>query len=114
MSFVPVTVIVSVPLSLASFEEDYLGQTVEMVAAQAEGLLPISQTAMAVVNRLSYHDYEGIATDLEERERLVVHGLEAELEAAGELAPAQLGQAVKVDFDRNAAIVKQFNIQLNQ
>ena len=42
----------------------------QAVAAQAEGLLPISQTAMAVVNRLSYHDYEGIATDLEERARL--------------------------------------------
>jgi ribulose-5-phosphate 4-epimerase/fuculose-1-phosphate aldolase len=42
----------------------------QAVAAQAEGLLPISQTAMAVYSRLSYHDYEGIAVDLDERERL--------------------------------------------
>jgi len=42
----------------------------QAVAAQSNGLLPISQTAMAVYSRLSYHDYEGIATDLEERERL--------------------------------------------
>jgi ribulose-5-phosphate 4-epimerase/fuculose-1-phosphate aldolase len=42
----------------------------QAVAAQSEGLLPISQTAMAVYNRLSYHDYEGIAVDLDERERL--------------------------------------------
>jgi tripartite-type tricarboxylate transporter receptor subunit TctC len=31
-----------------------------------------------------------------------------------DLNATQLGQAVKVDFDRNAAIVKAFNIQLNQ
>jgi ribulose-5-phosphate 4-epimerase/fuculose-1-phosphate aldolase len=42
----------------------------QAVAAQSEGLLPISQTAMAVYSRLSYHDYEGIATDHEERERM--------------------------------------------
>jgi ribulose-5-phosphate 4-epimerase/fuculose-1-phosphate aldolase len=42
----------------------------QAVAAQSDGLLPISQTAMAVYSRLSYHDYEGIATDLEERARL--------------------------------------------
>ena len=27
---------------------------------------------------------------------------------------AQMAQSVKADFDRNAAIVKQFNIQINQ
>lgn len=41
------------------------------VSAQAKGLLPISQTAMAVLGDLAYHDYEGIALDLDERERLV-------------------------------------------
>jgi ribulose-5-phosphate 4-epimerase/fuculose-1-phosphate aldolase len=41
------------------------------VSAQADGLLPISQTAMAVIKDLAYHDYEGIALDLDERERLV-------------------------------------------
>ena len=41
------------------------------VAAQAEGLLPLSQHAMMVRNEVAYHDYEGIAFDLEERERLV-------------------------------------------
>ena len=41
------------------------------VAAQAEGLLPLSQHALAVLPFLAYHDYEGIALNLDERERLV-------------------------------------------
>jgi len=41
------------------------------VAATKEGLLPISQQALAVLPNLAYHEYEGIALDLDERERLV-------------------------------------------
>lgn len=41
------------------------------VAAQADGLLPLSQTAMIVIDDLAYHDYEGIALELDERERLI-------------------------------------------
>ena len=41
------------------------------VAAQAEGLLPLSQHALIVTPNLAYHDYEGIALNLDERERLV-------------------------------------------
>jgi ribulose-5-phosphate 4-epimerase/fuculose-1-phosphate aldolase len=41
------------------------------VSAQKEGLLPISQTAMLIREDLAYHDYEGVALDLDERERLV-------------------------------------------
>ncbi|HEY8614704.1 class II aldolase/adducin family protein [Phenylobacterium sp.] len=41
------------------------------VAAQSEGLLPLSQHALIVQPRLAYHDYEGIALNLDERERLV-------------------------------------------
>lgn len=43
----------------------------QAVSAQAEGLLPHTQTAMTVLHDLAYHDYEGIATDLDERERLI-------------------------------------------
>jgi ribulose-5-phosphate 4-epimerase/fuculose-1-phosphate aldolase len=43
----------------------------QAVAAQRAGLLPITQTAMAVYGDLAYHDYEGVAVDLSERERLV-------------------------------------------
>jgi ribulose-5-phosphate 4-epimerase/fuculose-1-phosphate aldolase len=41
------------------------------VSAQKEGLLPISQHSLIVLPRLAYHDYEGIALNHEERERLV-------------------------------------------
>jgi ribulose-5-phosphate 4-epimerase/fuculose-1-phosphate aldolase len=41
------------------------------VSAQADGLLPITQTAMNVISQVTYHDYEGIALDLGERDRLV-------------------------------------------
>ncbi len=41
------------------------------VAAQKHGLLPISQHALKFYGRLAYHGYEGIALDLDERERLV-------------------------------------------
>jgi ribulose-5-phosphate 4-epimerase/fuculose-1-phosphate aldolase len=41
------------------------------VSATKEGLLPIGQTALAVIPRLAYHEYEGIALDHGERERLV-------------------------------------------
>lgn len=40
------------------------------VSCMREGLLPLSQIAMQFHDRLAYHDYEGIALDLDERERL--------------------------------------------
>lgn len=41
------------------------------VAAQKHGLLPISQHALKFYGKLAYHGYEGIALDIDERERLV-------------------------------------------
>jgi len=41
------------------------------VSAQKEGLLPLTQTALAVLPSLAYHDYEGIALNLDERQRIV-------------------------------------------
>lgn len=41
------------------------------VSAQAEGLLPLSQTAMLVRGHIAFHEFEGVALDLDERERLV-------------------------------------------
>lgn len=43
----------------------------QAVSAMAEGLLPHTQTAMIAGHDVAYHDFEGIATDLDERERLV-------------------------------------------
>lgn len=41
------------------------------VASMADGLLPLTQTAMVLVDEVAYHEYEGVALDLGERERLV-------------------------------------------
>ena len=43
----------------------------QAVAAQAEGLMPLTQTAMLIRDEIAYHDFEGVALDLDERERLV-------------------------------------------
>ncbi len=43
----------------------------QAVSAHEEGLLPLTQTAMLIRGDLAFHDYEGVATDLEERDRLV-------------------------------------------
>ena len=43
----------------------------QAVAAQKDGLLPLTQTAMTLYNAVAYHDFEGIATDTAEKKRLV-------------------------------------------
>ncbi|MBP7335292.1 class II aldolase/adducin family protein [Niveispirillum sp.] len=40
------------------------------VSSQQEGLLPLNQASLAILPELSYHDYEGIALNIEEKERL--------------------------------------------
>jgi ribulose-5-phosphate 4-epimerase/fuculose-1-phosphate aldolase len=41
------------------------------VATSKAGLRPLTQHALAIIAHVAYHGYEGIATDLSERERLV-------------------------------------------
>ena len=41
------------------------------VASLEEGLLPLTQKSMRFYNRIGYHDYEGVADDLDECPRLV-------------------------------------------
>ncbi|ESQ89280.1 hypothetical protein ABAC460_13380 [Asticcacaulis sp. AC460] len=41
------------------------------VSAQKEGLLPLSQNSLLLRPQIAYHDYEGVALDLEERARIV-------------------------------------------
>jgi ribulose-5-phosphate 4-epimerase/fuculose-1-phosphate aldolase len=40
------------------------------VSAQKEGLLPISQHALTLYGMVTYHDYEGVALEMDERERI--------------------------------------------
>jgi ribulose-5-phosphate 4-epimerase/fuculose-1-phosphate aldolase len=41
------------------------------VAAQRDGLLPVNQISLEFYDRVGYHDYEGVALNLAEQERLV-------------------------------------------
>jgi ribulose-5-phosphate 4-epimerase/fuculose-1-phosphate aldolase len=41
------------------------------VAATKDGLLPINQIALSFYGRIGIHDYEGIALDLDERDRII-------------------------------------------
>ena len=43
----------------------------QAVAAHEDGLLPLTQTAMLVRGDLAFHDYEGVAVDHDERQRIV-------------------------------------------
>lgn len=43
----------------------------QAVSAMKEGLLPYTQTAMISHHDVAYHDHEGIASELDERERIV-------------------------------------------
>jgi ribulose-5-phosphate 4-epimerase/fuculose-1-phosphate aldolase len=43
----------------------------QAVSALDCGLLPLNQAAMRFYKRIGYHDFEGIAQDLDERERIV-------------------------------------------
>jgi len=43
------------------------------VSSQAQGLMPLNQTALVIDGDLGYHEYEGIALDLAERPRLVAN-----------------------------------------
>src|SRR3954465_15979377 len=43
----------------------------QAVAAHGEGLLPLTQTAMLIRGDVAFHDYEGVAVDVDERERRV-------------------------------------------
>lgn len=41
------------------------------VASQKQGLLPLTQMALTALSQVRYHDFEGVAENHEERERLV-------------------------------------------
>jgi ribulose-5-phosphate 4-epimerase/fuculose-1-phosphate aldolase len=43
----------------------------QALSALDRGLIPLNQSAMRFYKRIGYHDFEGVANDLDERERIV-------------------------------------------
>ncbi len=41
------------------------------VSSQKQGLLPLNQRSLTMINEIAYHEYEGVALDHDERPRLV-------------------------------------------
>lgn len=68
------------------------------VSAQKEGLLPITQTAMLVYPRVTYHDYEGVALNLDERERIVKDLGDKDIMILRNHGTLTLGETVPVAF----------------
>ena len=62
------------------------------VSAQKDGLLMLNQKSMCFHNRLAYHDFEGIATELDERERsLEAREASAAADAVAHMVSVRLG-----------------------
>ena len=62
------------PMTGQSADQTYFPGTQQSdgtaVATSSTGLLPLNQTAQLILPDLAYHDYEGVALDLDERPRL--------------------------------------------
>ncbi len=83
------------------------------VAALEEGLLPLNQISMQFHGRIAYHDYEGIALDLDERERLIASlgGMNAMILRNHGLLT--LGRSVAEAFTRAYYLEKACEIQMD-
>ena len=68
------------------------------VSAQKGGLLPITQTAMLVHPHIAYHEYEGVALNLDERERIVQDLGEKDIMILRNHGTLTLGRSVREAF----------------
>ena len=82
------------------------------VAAQADGLLPLSQTAMLVLGHIAYHDYEGVALNLDERERLIKDLGEKNIMILRNHGTLAVGRTVPESFIWTYFLVKACEIQV--
>ena len=70
------------------------------VSAQRHGLLPLSQHALRTYGMLTYHDYEGIALELDERTRLAADlGVESQAMILRNHGLLTLGASVSEAFE---------------
>jgi tripartite-type tricarboxylate transporter receptor subunit TctC len=70
----------------------------------------VSGTLSPELSEKIHKAVKAVAMNPKFKERMLANGFEV----AEDANMVQMAQSVKVDFDRNAAIVKQFNIQINQ
>ena len=70
------------------------------VAMTEEGLLPLNQTAMMIIDEIACHDYEGPAFDLAERDRLAANLGSRNLMILRNHGTMALGRSVAEAFQR--------------
>ncbi|MFT4729836.1 MAG: ribulose-5-phosphate 4-epimerase/fuculose-1-phosphate aldolase [Granulosicoccus sp.] len=83
------------------------------VSSTTEGFLPLNQHAMFVYHDLVYHDWEGIAVDLDERERLVADLGDKNLMMLRNHGTLAVGGSVASCFMRMYYLERACNIQVN-
>ena len=83
------------------------------VAALERGLLPLNQISMQFYDRLAYHDYEGIALDLDERRRLIASMGDKNAMILRNHGLLTLGSSVAEAFTRAYYLEKACQIQLD-
>ncbi len=83
------------------------------VAALERGLLPLNQISMQFYDRLAYHDYEGVALDLDERERLIASMGDKNAMILRNHGLLTLGDSIPKAFTRAYYLEKACQIQLD-
>ena len=83
------------------------------VAAQRDGLQPLNQISMEFHGRVAYHDYEGIAYDLDEQQRLVRDFGDHPVMILRNHGLLSVGSSVAQAFLRMYYLEKACEIQLN-
>ena len=83
------------------------------VSSTKEGFLPLNQHAMFVYHDLAYHDWEGVALNLDERERLVADLGDRHLMMLRNHGTLALGRSVASCFLRLYYLERACQIQAN-
>jgi ribulose-5-phosphate 4-epimerase/fuculose-1-phosphate aldolase len=82
------------------------------VSCLEEGLLPLSQAAMLISDRVAYHSYEGVALDEDERPRLIRDLGEARTMILRNHGTLTVGSSVAAAFHRMFALERACDIQM--
>jgi ribulose-5-phosphate 4-epimerase/fuculose-1-phosphate aldolase len=82
------------------------------VSALECGLLPLDQTSIAIRSKISLHEYEGVANNLEERERLVADLGENDLMFLRNHGTLSVGATVGEAFQRMYLLERSCTIQV--
>ena len=82
------------------------------VSAQKDGLLPLNQDSLTLIDDIAYHDFEGIALDVEERQRLVEHLGDKNLMILRNHGLLTVGATVALAFTRMRALQNACAIQV--